>query len=69
MAVVGVPDPQWGEVGHAFVVRAKGAAVSTEELTEHCHTHLATFKAPRTITSVDPRPRNAAALRHEEARP
>ncbi|WP_127126069.1 class I adenylate-forming enzyme family protein [Georgenia sp. SYP-B2076] len=59
VAVVGVPDRRWGQVGHAFVVRAPGSAVSEEELMEHCRTRLAAFKAPRSVGFVDRLPRTA----------
>ncbi|SNS35800.1 AMP-binding protein [Rhodococcoides kyotonense] len=46
-AVVGIADDHWGErVSAAVVVRA---AVTAEELSEHCATHLAGFKRPRHI--------------------
>ncbi|MPV36401.1 AMP-binding protein [Georgenia subflava] len=59
VAVVGVPDQRWGEVGHAFVVRAPDATVSADELVEHCRAHLATFKAPRSVSFVEHLPRTA----------
>ena len=36
VAVVGVPDERWGEVGAAFVVLETGATASEDELREHC---------------------------------
>jgi len=59
VAVVGVPDPRWGEVGHAFVVRSPGSAVDAENLLEHSRRHLASFKAPRGVTFVETLPRTA----------
>ena len=47
-AVLGVPDPQWGEVVAAFVRAAPGeAAPSPQELRAHCRTLLAPFKTPQ----------------------
>jgi fatty-acyl-CoA synthase len=46
-AVIGVPDPVYAEVGHAFVV-AEGT--SEEELREHCRTRLANYKVPKRFT-------------------
>ena len=61
VVVVGLPDPQWGEVVCAVVVAAPGAtAPSVEELREHCRSRLAPFKHPRQVRSVTDFPRTAA---------
>ena len=53
VAVVGLPDPVWGEQV-AAVVRAAGDAPPTaEELTEFCRARLASFKTPRRWAFVD----------------
>ncbi len=57
-AVVGRPDERWGEVPVAHVVLRDGAAVSPEELIEHCRANLAKFKVPKDITFLDALPRN-----------
>jgi fatty-acyl-CoA synthase len=46
-AVVGVPDPQWGEVPEAVVVVKDGRSVSPVELEAHCRLDLANYKVPR----------------------
>ena len=49
-AVIGVPDEQWGERVHA-VVRLKPDETLTEEaLIAHCHTLIAGYKCPRSVT-------------------
>ncbi|WP_448073674.1 AMP-binding protein [Georgenia yuyongxinii] len=58
-AVVGVPDQRWGEVGHAYVVRAPGSRLTAEQVVAHARTRLAAFKAPRTVDFVDRLPRTA----------
>jgi fatty-acyl-CoA synthase len=58
VAVIGIPDPVWGEVGRAFVVVRPGAAVSLEELREYCAGRIARYKAPRSLVVVDDLPRN-----------
>jgi fatty-acyl-CoA synthase len=47
--VAGVPDERLGEVGHAWIVAADGAAPTEDELLRHCRGHLAAFKVPRKI--------------------
>lgn len=49
VAVVGVPDEKWGEVGKAFVIPAKGKTVSPEEILSFCKGRLARFKWPREV--------------------
>jgi acyl-CoA synthetase (AMP-forming)/AMP-acid ligase II len=61
VAVVGVPDPQWGEVVCAVVVpRAEGPAVTLEALRAHCHDRLASYKHPRRVVLVATVPRTPA---------
>jgi fatty-acyl-CoA synthase len=49
-AVVAHPDPMWGEPPCAFVALKPEAAASAEDIIAFCRTHLARFKAPRTVT-------------------
>jgi fatty-acyl-CoA synthase len=48
-AVVGVPDPYWGEVPKAFVALKPGQALSEGELRDFCRGRLAGFKIPKTF--------------------
>ncbi len=57
-AVIGVPDLDWGERVRAVVVRKGGSAVSAEELIDHCHQRLASFKRPESVVFVEELPRN-----------
>ncbi len=58
-AVVGIPDPTWGEVGAAFVVLREGSTATAETLTEFLATRLARYKLPRRWVFVDTLPRTA----------
>lgn len=57
-AVVGVPDPEWGETLRAFIVVRHGAQITETEVVEYCRSHLADFKRPRKVTFLDELPRN-----------
>jgi fatty-acyl-CoA synthase len=61
VAVVGLPDTEWGEVITAVIVPRVGAsAPSVEQLRAHCEDRLARFKQPRRVEEVDALPRTAA---------
>jgi long-chain acyl-CoA synthetase len=48
-AVFGIPDPQWGELVAACVVRKPGTTLTGEELIGHCRQSLANYKVPRRV--------------------
>jgi fatty-acyl-CoA synthase len=48
-AVVARSDPKWGETPLAYVELKPGAAVTPEQLIQHCRGLLAPFKAPREV--------------------
>jgi long-chain acyl-CoA synthetase len=66
-AVIGVPHPRTGEAVAAWVVPAKGASLTVDDVREHAAKQLARYKVPSTVQIVDALPRNEAGklLRRE----
>lgn len=58
-AIVGVPDPRLGEVGHAFIVRSAGSTLTSDEVIAWCKANLANYKVPRGVTFLDTLPMNS----------
>jgi long-chain acyl-CoA synthetase len=58
-AVLGVPDDRLGEEVKAYVVLARGASVTPEELVAWSKTQMADYKYPRQIAFLDALPMNA----------
>jgi malonyl-CoA/methylmalonyl-CoA synthetase len=59
VAIVGVPDAEWGERVSACVVLRAGATLSIEELRTWAKERMATYKVPRELRVMDSLPRNA----------
>ena len=60
IAIVGMPDPVWGEVVTAFVVAQPGADITLEALRAFAGSRLAPHKQPRRLHRIDALPRTAA---------
>ena len=56
VAVIGIPDEKWGEVGKAFVV-CHADHFNEQELREHCSKFLAKFKIPKTFSRINELPK------------
>jgi fatty-acyl-CoA synthase len=59
-AVVGAPDPKWGEVGVAFVVRRPEIEASEADIEEFLSGKLARYKIPKQVIFVESLPISAA---------
>jgi long-chain acyl-CoA synthetase len=58
-AVVGVVDERSGEAVKAVVVPAAGAALSEQQVTDHCAAHLAGYKVPHLVEFAESLPHSA----------
>jgi fatty-acyl-CoA synthase len=60
VAVVGMPDERWGEVGHAAIVLRAGSGADADALLAHCETLLARYKLPKRFHVLDALPRTGS---------
>lgn len=60
VAVLGMPDPVWGEEVVAFIHPREGSRVETKELQEYCKDKLAKYKIPRRIHFVNELPKTSS---------
>ena len=58
VAVVGIPDPVWGEVGVAVCVPRPGAAIDEAELLAWMATRIARYKVPKRVFFWDALPKS-----------
>ncbi|MBV8682225.1 MAG: long-chain fatty acid--CoA ligase [Caulobacteraceae bacterium] len=59
-AVVGAPDPRWGEKVVAVVCARAGHQVDAAELVAFCRERIASYKKPKHIVFIDALPKNAS---------
>jgi acyl-CoA synthetase (AMP-forming)/AMP-acid ligase II len=60
VAVIGVPDDQWGESVKAVVALRPGASATEPELIDWCRGRIADYKRPRSVDFVAELPRDQA---------
>jgi long-chain acyl-CoA synthetase len=58
VAVIGIPDPDWGEIVVACVVLKDGAGADNARLDAHCLESIARFKRPKRYVYLDALPKN-----------
>ncbi|MCF6328560.1 MAG: hypothetical protein L3J02_02010 [Henriciella sp.] len=59
VAVIGIAEEKWGEVGCAAIVVKPGETLNEKQVLEHCAGRLARFKIPKKLVFLDALPRNA----------
>jgi acyl-CoA synthetase (AMP-forming)/AMP-acid ligase II len=57
VAVLGRPDPTWGEAVHAVIIPAAGEAVPADEVIAWCRDRLARYKCPKSVEFATTLPR------------
>jgi fatty-acyl-CoA synthase len=67
VAVIGVPDPRWGESVVAIVVAAAGARPTADELIAFVRSRLADFKRPKLVVFTDELPRTGPTRKIQKA--
>jgi acyl-CoA synthetase (AMP-forming)/AMP-acid ligase II len=67
VAVLGRPDPTWGEAVHAVIIPAPGQSPSPAEIMTWCRDQLAHYKCPKTVefTAAFPRTTTGKVLKRE----
>jgi fatty-acyl-CoA synthase len=66
-AVIGVPDPRWGEVGRAYIVPASGSELSQDDVLEALQGRLARYKQPRSVVVLEEMPRTSTGKLQKQA--
>jgi len=65
VAVIGVPDPTWGQNVTAVVVVAEGRTATADEIIDHCRERIASYKKPKAVEFVETLPRQGFAVDYD----
>jgi acyl-CoA synthetase (AMP-forming)/AMP-acid ligase II len=69
VAVVGVPDPRWGESVRAVIAVRPGFVVTSADVEQACLDQIATYKRPRSVEFVDELPKTGSGkIKRQEIR-
>lgn len=60
VAVIGIPDERWGEVGRAYVIPMPGHDPAPDDLMRHCQPLIARYKIPKEVLIVPDLPRTGS---------
>ncbi|MEM9287026.1 MAG: class I adenylate-forming enzyme family protein [Pseudomonadota bacterium] len=59
VAVVGLPDPKWGQIVHAEIVMRGDASLTSQEVIAFCRNDLSAYAVPKSVSFANHLPRNS----------